>query len=145
MNLVTPTLRLPTVLRRWSWCCFYFVCFVIFTAAGRFMLSLYLFFVVVFFSPFSIVTTSLEDERAGLCASRASVLFFVLFCFARVDICISPLPLGVGGWLRLVSVALSGLSNNFCAGVRHHVEKKIKLKKVFYYYKLVKYRRILIN
>ena len=85
----------------------------VFTVAGRFMLSLYLFFVVVFFSPFSIVTTSLEDERAGLCASRASVfvLFFVfLFCFARVDICISPLPLGVGGWLRLVSVALSGLS-----------------------------------
>ena len=50
------------------------------------MFSLALLFVLVyFFSPFSIVITSLEEEGAGLCVSRAFVLFilhaliFVLF------------------------------------------------------------------
>ena len=52
--------------------------FVVFTT-GRFMLSfaLSLFSVLVFFSPFSIVFTSLGEERAGLCASR---IFVCLFC-----------------------------------------------------------------
>ena len=31
-----------------------------------------------FFSPFSIVITSLEEEGAGLCASRASVCLFCM-------------------------------------------------------------------
>ena len=34
-------------------------------------------------------------------------LFFV--CFARVGLCLFPLPLGVRDWLRLVIVALSGV------------------------------------
>ena len=54
---------------------------------------------------FSIVITSLGEEGAGLCASRAFV------CFVRVSFCHFSLPLGVGGWLRFVIVALPGL---FC-------------------------------
>ena len=57
---------------------------------GRFMLSLALLFVLVFFSPFSIVITSLGEKRAGLCAYRAFV------CFACVNFCSLSLPLGVG-------------------------------------------------
>ena len=53
--------------------------------------------------PFSIVITSLGEEGAGLCASRAFV------CFVRVSFCHFSLPLGVGGWLRFVIVTLSGL------------------------------------
>ena len=68
------------------------------------MLSLVLLFVLVFFSLFSIVITSPGEERAGLCASRA---FVCLFCTRYF--CPSFLPLGVGGWLRIVIVALSGL------------------------------------
>ena len=41
------------------------------------MLSLVLLFVLVFISPFSIVITSLGEERAGLYVSRA---FVCLFC-----------------------------------------------------------------
>ena len=54
-------------------------------------------------SPFSIVITSLGEEGAGLCASRAFAYF------ARVDFCPSSLPLGVGGWMLLVIAALPGL------------------------------------
>ena len=54
---------------------------------------------LVFFSPF----TSLGEEKAALCAFRAFV------CFACVDLCLFPLPLGVRNWLRLVIVALPGL------------------------------------
>ena len=73
---------------------------VVFTT-GRFMLSLDLLFVLVFFSPFIIVITSLGEERAGLCASRA---FVCLFCTRYV--CPFRRRLGVRGWLRLVIVAL---------------------------------------
>ena len=63
---------------------------------GRVIFSLALFFVLVFFSPFtlSIVITSLGEERAGLRVSRASVysfcarsiLSFLLFrLVSRVD------------------------------------------------------------
>ena len=38
---------------------------------------------------------------------------FVRDAFVRVSICPFSLPLGVGGWLRFVSVALPGLSVNF--------------------------------
>ena len=41
--------------------------------SGRFFLSHDLLFVSVFFSPFSIVITSLGEERAGLCATHAFV------------------------------------------------------------------------
>ena len=43
----------------------------------QFILNLALRYVLVFFSPVSIVITSLGVERAGLCAFRA------LVCFAR--------------------------------------------------------------
>ena len=54
--------------------------------------------------PFSIVITSLGEEGASLCASRAFVV-----CFERVSFCHFSLPLGVGGWLQFVIVALPGL------------------------------------
>ena len=57
-----------------------------------------------FFIIFSIVITSLGEEGAGLCASRAFVCFFV-----HVSFCHFSLPLGAGGWLRFVIVALPGL------------------------------------
>ena len=47
--------------------------------------------------------TSLGEEGASLCASGAFV------CFTRVSVCPFSLPLGVGGWLRIVTVALPGL------------------------------------
>ena len=43
------------------------------------------------------------EETAGLCNVHAYV------CFALVDLCLFPLPLGVRDWLRLVIVALPGL------------------------------------
>ena len=54
------------------------------------------YFVIIF----SIVITSLGEEGAGPCASRAFV------CFVRVSFCHFSLPLGVGGWLHFVIVAL---------------------------------------
>ena len=61
-----------------------------------------------FFILFSIVITSLGEEGAGLCASLAFICF-VLY----VSFCHFSLPLGVGGWLWFVIVALPGLSINF--------------------------------
>ena len=61
----------------------------------------------VFSRPFSIAITSLGEERANLSAFR-SFGRFVLVWF-----CLSPLPLGVLGGLRLVIVALPGLSITF--------------------------------
>ena len=61
------------------------------------------YFVLVFFSPFSIVITSLGEERANHSAFRTFVRFaLVWFCLFR-------LPLGVLEGLRLVIVALPGL------------------------------------
>ena len=60
-------------------------------------------FVLVFFSPFSIATTSLGDERANLSAFRTCVRFVLVL------ICRFPLPLGVWEGLRFVIVALPGL------------------------------------
>ena len=51
---------------------------------------------------FSIVITSLGEEGAGPCASRAFV------CFVRVKVCHFSLPLAVGGWLRFVILTLPG-------------------------------------
>ena len=70
----------------------------------RFVLCLTLcYFVLVFFSPFSIEITSLGEERANLGAFRAFVRF-VLVSFCRF-----PLPLGVWEGLRFVIVTLSVL------------------------------------
>ena len=69
----------------------------------RFVLSLALcYFVLVFFSPFSIASTSLGEERANLSVFRTFVRF------ALVWFCLFPLPLGVWEGLRLVIVALTG-------------------------------------
>ena len=56
------------------------------------------------FIPFSIAITLFGEDGAGLCASYA---FVCLFCTCRF--CPFSLPLGVWGWLRLVTVALPGL------------------------------------
>ena len=61
------------------------------------------YFVLVFFSPFSIAITSLGEERAILSAFRTFVRF------ALVWFCLFPLPLGVWEGLRFVIVALPGL------------------------------------
>ena len=60
-------------------------------------------FVLVFFSPFSIVITLLGEERADLSAFRTFVRFVLVW------ICRFPLPLGVWEGLRFVTVALLGL------------------------------------
>ena len=61
------------------------------------------YFVLVFFSPFSIAITSLGEKRVSLGAFRTFVRF-ALVCFF-----LFPLPLGVWEGLRFVIVALPGL------------------------------------
>ena len=61
------------------------------------------YFVLVFFSPFSIAITSLGEETANLSAFRTFVWFVLVW------ICRLPLPLGVWEGLRFVIVALPGL------------------------------------
>ena len=60
-------------------------------------------FVLVFFSPFSIVITLLTEERANLSAFRTFVRFVLVW------ICRFPLPLNVWEGLRFVIVSLPGL------------------------------------
>ena len=71
-----------------------------------FFFFLFFFFCFVFISsPYSIVVTSLGEEREVV-----YVLLVHLFVyFARVNFCPFSLPLGVRGCLRLVIVALPGL------------------------------------
>ena len=57
----------------------------------------------MFFNPFSIVITSLEEERANFSA------FCMFVRFVLVWFCRFPLPLGVWEWLRFVIVAFPGL------------------------------------
>ena len=64
-------------------------------------LVLFFYFLLVFFSPFSIAITSLGEERANLSAFRTFVRF------ALIWFCLSPLPLGVWEGLRFVIVALA--------------------------------------
>ena len=69
----------------------------------RFVLCLSLcYFVLVFFSPFSIAITSLGEERANISTFRTFVRF------ALVWICRFPLPLGDWQGLRFVIVAFPG-------------------------------------
>ena len=78
-------------------------CFVVYSTR-RFVLCLTLcHFVLVFFSPFSIVITSLGEERANLSAFRTFVRFLLVW------ICRFPLRLGVWEGLRFVILALPGL------------------------------------
>ena len=70
----------------------------------RFVLFLTLcYFVLVFFSPFSIAITSLGEERANLSA------FLTFVRFVLVWFCLFPLPLDVWEGVRFVIVALPGL------------------------------------
>ena len=70
----------------------------------RFVLSLALcYFILVFFSPFSIAVTSIEEENANLNAFRTFVRF------ALVWFCLFPLPFVASEGLRLVIVTLPGL------------------------------------
>ena len=70
----------------------------------RFVLCLTLcYFVLVFFSPFSIAITSLGEDSDNISAFRTFVRF------ALVWFCLSPLHLGVCEGLRFVIVALHGL------------------------------------
>ena len=67
------------------------------------LLLVALWFVLVFFRPFSIAITSLEEEKANLSTFRTFVRF------ALVWFCLFPHPLGVWEDLRLVILALHGL------------------------------------
>ena len=70
----------------------------------RFVVCLTLcYFVLVFFSPFSIAITSLWEERANLSAFRTFDRFVLVW------ICRFSLPLGVWEGLRFVIVALPRL------------------------------------
>ena len=94
---------LLTVLRRWSGVSLTLFCVVVYSTR-RFVCCLTLcYFVLVFFSPFSIAITSLGEERANLSAFRTFVRF-VLIWFYRF-----PLPLGAWEGLRFVIVAFPGL------------------------------------
>ena len=72
---------LLTVLRRWSRCFSLTRCCFVVHSTRRFVLILALcYFVLVFFSPFSIMITSLGEERVNLSALRT----FVRFAFVWV-------------------------------------------------------------
>ena len=60
-------------------------------------------FVLVVFGDFNFAITSLGEEKAGPRVFRAFI------CFARVNLRLFPLDLGVSDWLQLVIVALPGL------------------------------------
>ena len=94
-----------TALRRWSRVSLTLCCFVVYSTR-RFVLCLTLcYFVLVFFSPFSIAITSLGEERANLSVFHTCTFVrFVLVWFCRF-----PLPLGVWERLRFVIMALPGL------------------------------------
>ena len=61
------------------------------------------YFVILFFSPFSIAITLLGEKRANLRAFRTFVRFLLVW------FCLFPLPLGVWEGLRFVIVAHPGL------------------------------------
>ena len=86
----------------------------------RFVLSLALYyFVLVFFSPFSIVITSLGEERAILSAFRTFVRF------ALVWFCLFPLPIGVWEGMLLVIVAHPRLFSYLFAFLKRDPRRKI--------------------
>ena len=76
----------------------------------RFVLYLALcYFVLVFFSPFSIAITSLGEERASFDAFCTFVHFALWFC-------LFPFPLCVSEGLLFVFVAFPGLFSYLCLG-----------------------------
>ena len=70
---------------------------------GRFMFSLALLFVLLYFSPFSVVITSIGDKELVYV-----VLVHVFVYFARINVCHFSLPLGIRVWMRLVIMTLLG-------------------------------------
>ena len=78
-------------------------CFVVYSTMQFVLCVTLCYFVLVFFSPFSIPITLLGEEIANLSAYRTFVRF-VLLWFCRF-----PLPLGVWEGLRFVIVAFPGL------------------------------------
>ena len=54
-----------------------------FFTTGRFMLSLALLFILVFLSPFSIVITSLGEERADLFILHSLISVLLLFSWCQ--------------------------------------------------------------
>ena len=87
-----------------------------------FFFFFFVFFFVLFFSPLSIVITSLGELKAVLVDSYAFVYF------ARVHFCPFTLPLGVRGWCRgLAAVCDCGTHWIFLLTfVILHVYKKLK-------------------
>ena len=77
-------------------------CFVVYSTRRLVLCLTLCYFVLVFFSPFSIAITSLGEERANISTFRKFVRF-VLVWFCRC-----PLPPGVWEGLRFVIVALPG-------------------------------------
>ena len=76
----------------------------LFILRRRLVLSLAVcYFVLLFFSPFSVAITSLGEEKANLS------VFCTFIRFALVWYYLFPLPLGVWEGLRLVTVAFPGL------------------------------------
>ena len=78
-------------------------CFVVYSTRRLVVCLSMCHFVLVVFSPFSIVITSLGEERANLSAFRGFVRFVLVL------VCLFTLPLGVWEGLRFVIVALPGL------------------------------------
>ena len=82
---------------------------------GRFMLSLAFLFILVFlwvFSPFQHCDhLAWGRDSWSICFCCTGLLHLFVYSL-HVKFSPFPLPLGVCGWLRLVSVALPGLSIN---------------------------------
>ena len=96
-------------------------CFVV-HSTRRFVLSLVLcYFVLMLFSPFIIAITSLGEERANFSAFRTFVRFGLAW------FCLFSLPLGVWEGLRLVIVALPGLSAYLFGKQREHKRTKLEV------------------
>ena len=79
------------------------VCLVVYSTRRFVLCHALCYFVLVFFSPFSITTTSLGEMRARLGTLRTFVRFAVVW------FCLFFLPLGVWKGLWFVIVALPGL------------------------------------
>ena len=93
---------LPTVLRLRPGVGLIVCGLVVFTTSACFKLSSIVFFLLMFSILFSVVITSLGEGRAGLYVSQT---FDCLSCMRHFLSCFS--YFGVGGWLRLVIVALT--------------------------------------
>ena len=83
------------------------------------------YFVLVFFSPFSIAITSLGEERANLGAFRTMVRFVLVW------ICLFPLLLGVWEGMRFVIVALPRLFSYLFLAEKISCSAELSKKRTF--------------